>query len=303
MTLKNFGYVIKLAFQGIFRNSVMSFASLLMLISCFLVTASTYLLSENIGYNIDQLSGYNKIVAFAKNDSTEPQLDALKKKLQSIENIDEVVLISKDEALTSYSEKYGKNFEELFASFNKENPLKPSFEISYREGASVDEVETIVYEIRQLENEGIVKVNNRHDIAQKLTDLKNIVSTVLVCLTLLLFVISVFVVTNTVRLAVFARRDEISIMRNVGATRTFVAMPFLLEGIILGLIAGAISYFGVWYLYRLIVQNISTLAQMQSITILPFYQFQYIILIAYGAIVLFTGFISGFVALRRQKQG
>ena len=303
MTLKNFGYVIKLAFQGIFRNSVMSFASLLMLISCFLVTASTYLLSENIGYNIDQLSGYNKIVAFAKNDSTEPQLDALKKKLESIENVDTVLLISKEDALVSYSEKYGKNFEELFESFNKENPLKPSFEISYREGASVEEVETIVYEIRQLESEGIVKVNNRHDIAQKLTDLKNIVSTVLACLTLLLFVVSLFVVTNTVRLAVFARRDEISIMRNVGATRTFVAMPFLLEGIILGLFAGAISYLGIWYLYRLIVQNVATFAELQSVTILPFHQFQYVILIAYAAIILFTGLISGFVALRRQKQG
>lgn len=302
MTLKNFGYVIKLAFQGIFRNSVMSFASLLVLISCFLVTGATYVLSENIEYNINQLSGYNKIVAFAKNDVTEFELSSLKQKIESIDNVAEVVLITKAQALDSYEEKYGKDFDVLFDSFGEDNPLKDSFEISYADGASVDEVETIVYEIRQLESEGIVKINNRHDIAQKLTDLKNIVSLVLACLTILLFVISVFVVTNTVRLAVFARKDEISIMRNVGATRTFVAMPFFLEGVILGLASGAVSFFGIQYLYHVVAQSVASFSETQSIEVLPFANFQWILLVVFGAIILFTGFISGFVALRRQKQ-
>lgn len=302
MTLKNFGYVIKLAFQGIFRNSVMSFASLLVLISCFLVTGATYVLSENIEYNINQLSGYNKIVAFAKNDVTEFELSSLKQKIESIDNVAEVVLITKAQALDSYEEKYGKDFDVLFDSFGEDNPLKDSFEISYADGASVDEVETIVYEIRQLESEGIVKINNRHDIAQKLTDLKNIVSLVLACLTILLFVISVFVVTNTVRLAVFARKDEISIMRNVGATRTFVAMPFFLEGVILGLASGTVSFFGIQYLYHVVAQSVASFSETQSIEVLPFANFQWILLVVFGAIILFTGFISGFVALRRQKQ-
>ena len=301
MTIKNLGYVIKLAFQGIFRNSVMSLASLLVLISCLVVTGTTYVLSENIEYNIDQLSGYNKIVAFVKQDAEEFELKDLQNRIESIEDVAEVRLITKDEALDSYQEEYG-DFEYLFEMFEAENPLKDSFEITYRDGATADEVGTIVYQIQQLEKDGIVKINNRQDIAQKLTDLKNIVSLILTWLTVLLFVISVFVVTNTVRLAVFARRDEISIMRNVGATRTFVSMPFLLEGTILGLISAVISYFGLVFLYQGITEQLTGFAESQFIEVLPFDHFRIILVVVFAAIAVFTGLISGIVALRRQKQ-
>ena len=301
MTIKNLGYVIKLAFQGIFRNSVMSLASLIVLISCLVVTGTTYVLSENIEHNINQLSGYNKIVAFAKEDAEDFELIDLQNKISSIDTVAEVILITKEEALSSFEEEYGE-FGYLFEMFESDNPLKDSFEITYRDGASVDEVDTIIYQLQQLEKDGIVKINNRQDIAQKLTDLKNIVSVILTWLTVLLFVISIFVVTNTVRLAVFARRDEISIMRNVGATRTFVSMPFLLEGTILGLISAAISYFGLVFLYKTISDQLTGFAEAQFIEVLPFENFNFILLIGFAAIAVFTGMISGAVALRRQKE-
>ena len=302
MTLRNLGYVFKLAFQGIFRNGVMSLASLLVLISCLVVTGTTYVLSENIEYNINQLSGYNKIVAFAKEDAQDFELTDLENKIRSIENVAEVNLITKDAALQEYQEEYG-DFSYLFDMFEADNPLKDSFEITYRDGASVDEVSTIVYQLQQLEKDGIVKINNRQDIAQKLTDLKNIVSLILTWLTVLLFVISVFVVTNTVRLAVFARRDEISIMRNVGATRTFVSMPFLLEGTILGLFSAAVSYFGLVFLYRGIAEQLLGFSEGQFIEIMPFENFRLFLILVFVGIAVFTGIISGLVALRRQKQG
>ncbi len=301
MTLRNLGYVFKLAFQGIFRNSVMSLASLLVLISCLVVTGTTYVLSENIEYNINQLSGYNKIVAFVKADAEDFELKDLQNKISSIPNVAQVDLITKEAALESYQNEYG-DFDYLFDMFQADNPLKDSFEITYRDGASVDEVDTIVYQIQQLEKDGIVKINNRQDIAQKLTDLKNIVSLILTWLTLLLFVISVFVVTNTVRLAVFARRDEISIMRNVGATRTFVSMPFLLEGTILGLISAVISYFGLVFLYGGITDQLTGFSETKFIEVLPFEQFRLVLIIVFAAIAVFTGLVSGLVALRRQKQ-
>lgn len=301
MTIRNLGYVFRLAFQGIFRNSVMSLASLLVLISCLIVTGTTYVLSENIEYNIDQLSGYNKIVAFAKEEAEDFELTDLKNKISSIENVSEVVIVTKEEALESYQAEYGE-FDYLFEMFEANNPLKDSFEITYRDGATVDEVDTIVYQLQQLEDDGIVKINNRQDIAQRLTDLKNVVSLILSWLTILLFVISVFVVTNTVRLAVFARRDEISIMRNVGATRTFVAMPFLLEGTILGLFSAAVSYFALVFLYEAIGDQLTGFAEGQFIDVLPFENFRIILIVVFAAIALFTGLISGFVAMRRQKQ-
>ncbi len=299
MTLRNLGYVIKLAFQGIFRNSVMSFASLLVMISCLIVTGTTYLLSENIDYNIQLLTGYNKIVAFVEKDADEFQLTDLESKIKSIPNVTDAVKVTKEQALEEYQAEYG-DFEHLFAMFEKDNPLKDSFEITYASDSTPEDIETIVFHLNQLD--GIEKVNNRQDIAQKLTDLKNIVSLVLGWLTILLFVISVFVVTNTVRLAVFARRDEISIMRNVGATRTFVSMPFLLEGMILGLLSAGVSYGSLYFLYQAIVEQITTTAEWQFIEVLPFKEFYLVLLVVFAAIALFTGFISGFVALRRQKQ-
>lgn len=301
MIFRNLNYVFKLAFQGIFRHGVMSLASLLVLISCLVVSGTTYVLSENIEYNIDQLTGYNKIVAFVKEDAEDFELSNLQNKISSIDKVEDVLLITKEQALAEYEQEYGE-FSYLFDMFDAENPLKDSFEITYVDGSSAQDVQTIVYQLEQLDDEGIVKINNRQDIAQKLTDLKNIVSLVLTWLTILLFVISVFVVTNTIRLAVFARRDEIFIMRNVGATRSFVSFPFLLEGTILGLISAGISYGALVLLYDVIAAELASFAEGQFVEVLPFENFSLVLVFVFVGIAIFTGLISGLVALRPQKR-
>lgn len=299
MRIRNLGYTFKLAFQGIVRNGFMSLASMLVLVSCLIVLGCTYLLTVNIDYNIKQLTGYNKIVAFVAEDAEDYEVANLLTKIETIPNVQTVTLITKEEALEGYKEEFG-DFTYLFDMFNEQNPLKDSFEITYTEGASVDTVSTIIFHLEELESEGIVKVKNRQDIAQKLDDLKDVVSMVLTWLTILLFIISFLVVMNTVRLSVFARRDEIAIMRSVGATRLFVALPFLIEGTILGIISAALSFTAIYFLYGAITAQVLGVGGYEFVHVLPFARFQWLIAIAFVVIAFVTGVIAGSAALRRQ---
>ncbi len=301
MRIRNLGYVFRLAFQGIFRNGFMSFASILVLICCLVVTGSTYVLTENITYNIDQLSGYNKIVCFVKEDAAEFELASLQEKIEKIGNVSEVRLITKDEALKSYEEEYG-DFSYLFDMFEEDNPLKDSFEVTYKEGISLKEINTLVNSLENLEEDGIVKINNRQDITKKLDDLKNVISIVLTWLTILLFVISFFVVMNTIRLSVFSRREEIAIMHYVGATRFFVALPFLIEGTVLGLFSAAIAYGVQYFLYGALSAEVLGIGENGFVTVLPFEKFQWILAIIFAAVSVATGLVAGFAALRGDKK-
>ena len=222
------------------------------------------------------------------------RLDNIKKKLNGLENIAEngIKFVSKEETLESEKEKL-KDYPSLLATIEEgENPYPDSFVITYKDNASVSALNL------QLKNiDGIYKTRCRADIAENIQNLKNGIILIFTWFMAILFIVSIFVIINTVKLAVVGRSKEITIMRYVGATKWFIALPFELEGIIIGLFSGLAAFFLQWYMYGYVQKMVMT--DIQMIKVMPFGDIRIILLAGCVVIGALTGFIGSRIAIRK----
>jgi len=286
-----FFYFLKLALQGIFRNGVMNFASIIVLFSFLVVTGTTWLLYKNLDANLADMDSYNKIVVFLEKSTEEQRIEEIHQKLIGLSNILEVQYVSSEDAMEEMIADFG-DFSYLLEMYNDEIPFKPSFRITY---ANASDVDNIIYNIDQIPE--IVKYNSRQDIAHKIEDLKSVISLVFTWLVALLLVVSVFVIINTVKASVYQRKDEIAVMRYIGATQYFISVPFFLQGLIIGSFSAGAAYFVQYYLYKYFALEL--LGNYDIITVIPFESVQYVILIGFFLIGIFTAVLGSLISLRR----
>ncbi|MBQ2707261.1 MAG: ABC transporter permease, partial [Clostridia bacterium] len=242
-----FSYFLGQSFKGLWRNGIMTVASITVLMSCLVVMGSFALLILNIDVNLEQLGLLNEIVVFVDETKTDDEVSAIGEQIRALDNIDEVIFISNEQALEEEKVKYAE-YSDLYELVEGDNPLRDSFVIKYSDNSKAA---TTAYQLGQID--GIAKVNHRQDLAATIERIKSGISLVLVWFMAILFVVSIFVIINTIKLAVHARRAEITIMRYVGATDWFVILPFVLEGIIIGIISSGLAYLIEWYMYSYVV--------------------------------------------------
>ena len=297
----NVGYFFKLAFQGIFRNGLMSLATVFVLTSALLVTGCTWALGENLEYNLQKINAYNKIVVFVAKDTEDHTTELLKAKIESIDSVESVEWITKDEVLKRLVDDYG-DYSEILDMYKDDNPCKDELVITYSDASRVND---IIYQIENMKDDEDTKgsvdsYNDRRDVAEKIDGIKNVASLIFTWLMALLLLVSVFIIMNTIKLAVFSRREEVSIMRYVGASGFFVAFPFILEGIVLGTLAAGIAFGLQYYIYQLFAVNI--LGGVGLITILPFSTMLSKLLIAFFGIGVGLGVVGSLLSLRKYNK-
>ncbi len=286
----NLFYFIGQSLQGLWRNGVMSVASIAVLMSCLVVLGGFSLLLLNINANLDNLGLLNEIEVFVDHDATEEEILAIEAQINALDNVASVRRITKAEALEivkSQSEEYAQLYEDVNET---NNPLSDSFNIIYEDN---DRVVTLAYELNQIE--GVYKVTNRLDLAVTMANFKSGVLLVFTWFLIILFVVTLFVIINTIKLSVFSRRNEISIMRYVGATGWFITLPFLFEGILIGLVASVIAYFAEMYFYHYI--EAMALNDLQMITVIPASEIYSPMLIAFLAIGVVSGIVGSSISL------
>jgi len=291
-------YFFKLAFVGVFRNSVMSLASVLVLTSCLVVMGSFWIVTRIVDTNMALLDGYNKIAAFIEYNADDITVNNVNERLKDLQEkgyISEYRFISRDEALEKEKQKYGSEYAELFENYLDENPLKDSFEITYAEGANVKD---LVYNIQQIS--GISSIYNRVDIAENIDNFKNAASFIFTWLMTLLFVVSMFVIINTIKASVYVRREEISIMSCVGATGFFITFPYMIEGFIIGLFSSVLAFFGQMYVHKYILTDV--IGSYGIIEVMPFSEVQLHYLIGFLAIGIATSVICSILPVGKYRK-
>ncbi len=284
---------IKDGFKGVFRNGLMSVASILVLLSSLLVTGIFLTLVLNVNFNLEKLDNFNEVVCYLKLDSNAEQVEETKDEIQRLDNVQSVTYVSKKEALESEREKYGDQYSYLFDSYDDEtNPLPDSFRIEYE---SVSKLDALIYQLGKIDS--VDSIRNSREIAINIEKFKNIISVGCTWLMAVLIVVSVFVISNTIKLTFHSRELEISIMRYIGATKTYITMPFIIEGIIISLVAASISYVTQWYIYTFIVEGLAE--QYSFVSIIPYAQLNNIFLALFFGAGLFIGVFGTAITIRR----
>ena len=279
-------YFIGQALRGLWRNGVMSIASIAVLMSCLVVIGGFTLLVYNIDVNLEQFGLMNDLVVWLDYDLSEEEIVAIGEKLEKLENLETIKRVTKSEGLAFMKEKY-----DVYDDVTEEhNPLSDKYDLTY---LSTEKVPEMKYQINQIE--GVRKVNDRMDLATTIESFKSGIMMIFVWFLIILAVVSVFIIVNTIKLSVFARRHEISVMRYVGATGWFITLPFVIEGIIIGLLASGIAFFVEWYFYGYIETLV--MSDLQMITIVTFSELKKYVLAGFIALGIFTGIVGSSISL------
>lgn len=282
----NIFYFIGQALSGLWRNGVMSIASVAVLMSCLVVIGGFSLLVMTINVNLENFGVLKEVVVFCENDLDEEQIVEIGDKIAKLDNIEKIERVTKEEGLEYMKTKY-----DVYSDVSEEeNPLPDRYDITYIDNDKVAELD---YQLRQID--GVSKVNNRFELASTLESFKSGVMLVFVWFLVILIVVSVFIIINTIKLSVFSRRNEISIMRYVGATGWFISLPFVFEGIFIGIFASVCAYFIEWYIYSY-VENLM-LTQLQMITIMQFTDIRSYVLWGFVGLGVLTGIIGSSISL------
>ncbi len=241
--MKGIGYLVKEGIKSVWNNRMMSLASIGVLVSCLIMTGLAVLLSLNVTNVVNSVGKDNEVTVFLNDDVNELQaVMEIGPELRNIENVSSCEFYSKDEAIKELEDELGNLFEELQGD---NNPLPHAYHITMEDLSKYDEtVESIS------QTAGVYKVSDRSDVASKLTSLNELTTQIGLWIVIVLALISLFIISNSIRMTMYSRRFEISIMKSVGATDWFVRVPFIIEGEVLGLIAGIISSGIMVFLYN-----------------------------------------------------
>ena len=264
MAKHNFGYFAHEGLSNMFSHGFMSFAAIGITVACLLIMGTFTLVAGNANGLLEDLEQENEILAYVDDTYTEAESKALQKKLEAVPNVASATYISKRQATEDFAAKYPD--EELFQGLDPEI-FRDRYAIKVadleRQGETVEQIQSIP---------GIAKISAHEEIAGGFVTVRNVATVVCVALIAILFVVSVFIISNTIKLTTFDRRDEIAIMRMVGATNGFIRWPFVYEGFLFGILGAVIAFFLQWGLYEAVSRGVANNDTLQLIRIIPFEQ-------------------------------
>ncbi len=250
--LNSFFYLVKQGFKNLWNNRLMSLASVGVLVSCMLLIGAAALLSVNVSSIVDAVEDQSEAVVYLNDGLDSSSVENVRAGIISSGKVSTIEFISKEDALFSMMESLGDDGI-LFEAYQKDNNLPDSFRITFTD---VSDLKDTVYYLESIE--GVYSVSALTEVAEVITGIKNMAYIGGTIIIGLLIAVSLMIIGNTIKITVFSRRREVNIMKYVGATNGFIRLPFIVEGISLGVFSGALSYGIIYFAYDYIVNWVSS---------------------------------------------
>lgn len=300
MTGASLKYLTKEGFRNVWTNRMMSVASICVLMSCLVLIGSAALVFLNIDSLLSRIEEENVVMVYLKDETTDAQIDEMEKEINNMDNIKDVEFVSKEDAWAEQLETMEEAQAKFFTEISSDIPLPDAFKVTVDD---LDKFDGTVSQLEKLDNVDTIRENK--DLAQKLVTIRQGVSVISIVIVAVLFAISLFIISNTIRLTVYSRRLEISIMKSVGATNNFVRFPFVIEGMILGVLSGVIALGVVWGLYELAVKQFDDLLSSLNLKAVAFMDYGLMMLGIFVAIGIICGVGGSLVTMRKylNKEG
>lgn len=291
------GYLTREGFRSVWVNRLMSLASITVLLACLVIIGTGTMLFVNINALLENVESQNVVMVYIKDQTPELETSSVGLKIKTIKNVKDCEFVSKEDAFNAQLENLG---EDAVLLEGLDNPFPDAYKVT------VDDLEKFnetVSEIKEIEFVESVRENS--DLSEKLVKIERAVTYIGSALVILLFIVSVFIIANTVRITMYNRRLEISIMKAVGATNGFIRWPFVVEGITLGIIAGILSFGLVFAIYQAIVYFFNDVISLLGTKPVDFFPFGWTILALFICIGVFTGGFGSAVSMGKylKEQG
>ena len=286
--MKGFVYHLRESLSSLTRNRLVNTGAVGILITCLVMTGAFAMFMANINLMVDEIGAVNEVSLYIDENAPLGTSEKVEEAINNTDNVASVKYVSKEEALESLRDEFG----DLLNGLEEDNPLRDGFVVELSDQALIEET---VAQLGQIK--GVVKISYNGDVAMKFVNVRNFVAMLGLGVIIVLAVVSVLIVSYSVRISAFTKREEIEIMKIVGATDRFVRAPFIYEGIILGMIGAAVSYGIVVLVY--LKAFVPGIEKLNFVSALPFSEFALPLLAVYVAAGVLMGVFGGTFAINR----
>jgi cell division transport system permease protein len=291
MKLNNIGYLLKEGFRSIFQHGFMSFAAICVTVACLIIVGSFSALAYNLDIMVQDLNKTSEILVYIDSSLSDAEARSIGTKINLLDNVLEAKFVSREEALQNFVSDHDND-----SAFSGVQPqdLRHRYVVTLEDNTKMQQTADLLLQLP-----GVDKINAAYELAEGFTTIQSVLHIVSVAVIAVLLVVSLLIISNTVKLAMYDRRDEIAIMKMVGATNGFIRLPFVVEGFSLGMI-GAILAFGLeWLGYDAMLNKIGSVDALQLFNFVPFQELLLPMVATFAAAGMFVGIVGSWTSIRK----
>ena len=291
MKLNNLGYLLKEGFRGIFLHGFMSFAAVCVTVACLVIVGSFSALAYNLDEMVKDLNQTSEILVYVDADLSDAEARSIGTKINLLDNVLQSTFISREEALEDFIADH--DGDSAFSGVQASD-LRHRYVVTLEDNTRMKETDA---QLKQLP--GVAKTNAAYELAKGFTTIQDVLHMVSAAIIAVLLVVSLLIISNTVKLAMYDRKDEIAIMKMVGATNGFIRLPFVVEGFTLGMM-GAILAFGLeWVGYDALIQKIAAVDALQLFNFVSFHELLIPMVVVFAAAGMFVVIVGSWTSIRK----
>ena len=292
MKITNLGYLLKEGIKGIFTHGFMSFAAVCVTVACLLIVGSFSILVYNVNIMVEDLNQTNEILAYVDETLSEADAKSVGTKINMIDNVLRADFIPREQALAEFIADH-QDEEESFSGLDATD-LRHRFRIVLEDNHMIKETDEAIKAIP-----GVVKTVAEYEMAQGFSTIQDVLQLVSLGVIAVLLAVSLLIISNTVKLAMYDRKEEIGIMKMVGATNGFIRLPFVVEGFTLGMLGAALAFGLEWVMYDAMIRKISEVDALQLFKFVPFQELLMPMIITFAAAGMFVGIVGSWTSIRK----
>ena len=291
MKLNNIGYLLKEGFKGIFTHGFMSFAAVCVTVACLVIVGSFSILAYNLDEMVEDLNKTSEILVYIDTDLSDAEARSIGTKINLLDNVLQSTFVSREEALEDFIADH--DGDSAFSGVQASD-LRHRYVVSLEDNTKMEQTDQL---LKQLP--GVAKTNAAYELAEGFSTIQSVLHIVSAAVIAVLLVVSLLIISNTVKLAMYDRKDEIAIMKMVGATNAFIRLPFQVEGFTLGMIGSVLAFGLEWVGYDTLVQRINGVDSLQLFTFVPFQELLIPMVIVFAAAGMFVGIVGSWTSIRK----
>ena len=291
MRLNNIGYLLKEGFKGIFTHGFMSFAAVCVTVACLVIVGSFSILAYNLDVMVEDLNQTSEILVYVDQELSDAEARSIGTQINLMDNVLQSTFVSREEALEDFIEDH--DGDSAFSGVQASD-LRHRYVVVLENNLQMKQTDE---QLKALP--GVAKTKAAYELAEGFTTIQSVLHMVSYAVIAVLLVVSLLIISNTVKLAMYDRKDEIAIMKMVGATNGFIRLPFIVEGFTLGMI-GAILAFGLeWAGYDALVQRIGSVDSLQLFDLVPFQELLIPMVVVFAGAGMFVGIVGSWTSIRK----
>ena len=291
MKMNNLGYLLKEGVRSIFSHGLMSFASVCVTVACLLIVGSFSVLMYNLNIMVDELNQTNEVICYVDSAYTDAEAKSVQSRINMIENVFQAKYVSREEALDNFIEDHDND-----AAFQGVDPQ----DLRHRIVVVLEDNSRMVQTVELLEQvEGVAMIDAEFEMAEGFTTISKVLGLVSTGIIVILLAVSLLIISNTVKLAMYDRKNEIAIMKMVGATNGFIRFPFMVQGFFLGILGAGLAFGVEWFLYDTLITNIRAVDALGLFSFIPFRELLVPMVVTFSAAGLFVGVFGSISAIRK----